>query len=861
MIIIKFLKKRKKYLQKIDDFFLEIQKNEGSYIQLRYQKNLIRKYKPIYTFFKFSLKNKKIKKFLKLYSTLESYFQTQNSIYIKNELQQYENLLNNIDGKSLDFQQKMAVLSDEKNNLIIAGAGSGKTLTISGKVKYLIESKKAKSEEILLISFTDKAVKEMTERLKRIDIDINAKTFHKLGLEIITNFRQVRPNIATGDSLNNIITAYFKKEILNFPDQIKNILEFMSAYLYIPEDISNFDNLGEYFDNFRNIDYETIENKYLRAVNSSKNIEKVRRLDDLLIANFLFLNNIDYKYDYLYPYEAENSFKRKIHANFYLPTYNLYLEHFSIDEKNRSKFLTKYEEQKYIAEIELKRSMHFMHNTKLIETYSYYNKDKSLLIKLKQKLLENNVVFQDANLSDIYTKIYINQTDKQFEEFIKLVCTFLSLFKSSNYQLSDLEKMKLENEKLENSFLSLRNELFIDIFKHFFDFYESTLKSNGEIDFNDMINQSTEIVKLGFIPNNYKYIIIDEYQDISVSRFHLIKAIQNATNAKVICVGDDWQSIYRFSGSDIDLFSNFEKYFGPSKFLMIEKTYRNSQELIDIASKFVTQNPNQLTKNLKSDKHITSPIKIVTYSENLSEAVIESIKDIIIEFGEDAEILLLGRTKYDILPLLKNPDFEVQDSNYSSIKYLPLPALRISFLTVHKSKGLEGDNVILLNMQNSLLGFPNRISSDPVLSLVLSNSEDFPYAEERRLFYVAITRTKNRTYLIAPETQYSQFIDELTDTCPVEKANQETLINVDNPPKCLKCQKGHLILRSNSSTNDQFLGCSNFPQCDYTLNDINVLKKQIICSKCGGYIIEKKSNNGIFYACSNYPFCKNKKGS
>lgn len=732
--------------------------------------------------------------------------------------------------------------------------GSGKTLTISGKVKYLIESKKAKSDEILLISFTDKAVKEMTERLQRIDIDVQAKTFHKLGLDIITNFQQSRPTIATGEFLDNIIVDYFKKEILNFPEQMKAILEFMTAYLYIPEDISNFKNLGDYIDNFRNIDYETIESKYLFA-NNDKFCRKVRRLDDLLIANFLFLNGVNYKYDYLYPYEAENPFKRKVKMNFYLLDYDLYLEHFSIDEKGRSKFLTKYEEQKYLAEIHLKRNLHSIHNTKLIETYSYFNKNKSLLSKLENLLLENHVIFKEVNLQDIFQKIYILKKDKQFEEFIKLITTFLSLFKSNNLQLSDIDKILIENEKEENRFLKSRNELFLIIFKHFFDYYENSLKITGKIDFNDMINKSTEIIKLGFCPQPYKYIIIDEYQDISVSRFKLIKALQNATSAKVICVGDDWQSIYRFSGSDIDLFSNFEKYFGPSKFLKIEKTYRNSQELIDIASEFVTQNPNQLTKDLKSDKHISCPIKAVFYSDDISKAVENAIKDIVLEFGENSEILLLGRTRYDI-QILKNSDNFELEKNTQKIFFLPFPNLNLSFLTVHKSKGLEADNVILLNMQNNLLGFPNRISSDPVLSLVLANKEEYLYAEERRLFYVAITRTKNRTYLVAPEKHYSQFLEELISNGAVEKSENENKVNIENQPKCLKCKKGYLVLRKNEKTSQEFLGCSNYPHCDFTINDVNVLQKQVICKKCGGYIVEKHSSKGTFYACSNYPFCK-----
>lgn len=859
MITIKIFSKRKKYLSKITTFFSEINTLENQYIPLKTQKTLLRKYKPIYLFFKTNLKNKPIRKFLKLYSNLPTYIQTQNSIYTKNELQNYDNLLNNIDGKSLDLQQKMAVLSEETNNLVIAGAGSGKTLTISGKVKYLIESQKAKPDEILLISFTDKAVKEMTERLHRIDIEVQAKTFHKLGLDIITNFQQTRPTIATGEFLGNLISNYFKKEILHFPEQIQHILEFMTAYLYIPEDISTFQNLGDYIDNFRNIDYETLQSKYQKSIhkNNEKYSQKVRRLDDLIIANFLYLNNIPYQYDYLYPFKAENSFKRNIKMNFYLPDYNLYLEHFSLDEKGRSKFLTKYEEQKYLAEVNLKRNLHAIHNTKLIETYSYYNKTKTLLSNLKNQLSKHGVTFKTANLQDIYKKIYILQNDKPFEEFIKLISTFLSLFKSNNLQLSDLDNLLVENQNLDNNFLKSRNELFLKIFKNFFDFYETSLHTSGKIDFNDMINKSTEIISLGFIHSHYKYIIIDEYQDISVSRFKLIKALQNATNSKVICVGDDWQAIYRFSGSDIDLFSNFENYFGPSKFLKIEKTYRNSQELIDIASNFVTQNPNQLTKDLKSDKHIDNPIKAMFYSENMIEAVENAIKDILIDFGNEAEILLLGRTKYDIFGILENPDKFEATEDLSTITYKPIPTLKISFLTVHRSKGLEADNVILLNMQNNLLGFPNRISSDPILSLVLANKEEYLYAEERRLFYVAITRTKNRTYLIAPELHYSQFLEELISNNSVQKLESEDKVSIENQPKCLKCAKGHLVLRTNNATNEEFLGCSNYPHCDFAISDINVLQKQIFCKKCGGYIVQKHSSKGDFYACFNYPFCKN----
>ena len=149
-----------------------------------------------------------------------------------------------------------------------------------------------------------------------------------------------------------------------------------------------------------------------------------------------------------------------------------------------------------------------------------------MLSKLENSLVENHITLKQANLQDIYQKIYIFQKDKPFEEFIKLITTFLSLFKSNNLQLSNIDKLLVENQNLDNNFLKSRNELFLKIFKNFFDFYETSLNLSGKIDFNDMINKSTEIINCGFIHSQYKYIIIDEYQDISVSRFKLIKALQ-----------------------------------------------------------------------------------------------------------------------------------------------------------------------------------------------------------------------------------------------------------------------------------------------------------------------------------------------
>jgi len=179
--------------------------------------------------------------------------------------------------------------------------------------------------------------------------------------------------------------------------------------------------------------------------------------------------------------------------------------------------------------------------------------------------------------------------------------------------------------------------------------------------------------------------------------------------------------------------------------------------------------------------------------------------------------------------------------------------LQISFLTVHKSKGLEADNIIVLNMKNEVLGFPNKIADDPLLNYVLSSKDKYPYAEERRLLYVALTRTKNTAYLLAPTSNPSEFISELAPMCLITSDCIKEFIQ--NNPSCPKCQTGHLVIRKNESNNNNFVGCTHYPACNYTNKNLSIISNPIKCPSCGGYLVERNGAYGKFYACSNYPLC------
>lgn len=797
---------------------------------------------------------------INVYRGLTKFRSDWNKKFIQRELLEAEKLLSDIDGKSLDNQQRVAVVTDEDSNLVLAGAGSGKTLTIAGKVKYLVEHKGVKPEEILLISYTKKSALEMTERIEhRLHLPVSVKTFHALGLEIIAKDRQAKPDIFS--DLAGVIQSYMKDKIFEEGQQIKHLIEFFGYYLSIPKDYSEFENLGEYHDFHRNLDFETLKGKISKtdyvdhAVKAQKGKlktlagETVKSFEETLIANFLFLNSIDYEYERDYPLDTRTEQYRQYKPDFYLPAYDLYIEHFGVDEKERTPWLSEIEERKYLEGMEWKRQQHASQGTTLIETYSYFNKQGVLLEKLREQLQVHKVKFQEADYLSIFDSVYKENQDKYFKEFVKLLSTFINLFKSSGYEVGQFESFVQQNQtKAEIPFLKRRTELFLSLVRPIYNYYEIHLKKISSIDFNDMVNQATDIVRKNKPYFPYAYIIIDEYQDISKSRFALVQAIREQTKAKVMCVGDDWQGIYRFAGSDLQLFTHFGQYFGAHELMKIEQTYRNSQQLVDVAGRFVMRNKNQLRKELKSIHQNPEPIQILGFQKDKAVALCVAIERIIKDFGKRAKILLLGRNGFDINFLDDAPEF-LLNTDKTQITYSKYRELQISFLTTHKSKGLEEDHVILLNAENSLVGFPNKIADDPVLGWVLTDQEVFEFAEERRLFYVALTRTRNSVYILASEQRMSVFVKELIekDKIPYELVTQEE--SVAENPKCPKCKTGYLTRRMNNTT---FLGCTNYPGCKYTNGHVEILKKPRVCPRCGGFLVYRKGSRGPFYGCTNF---------
>lgn len=664
----------------------------------------------------------------------------------------------NIDGKVLDLQQKKAVITNEDETLVIAGAGSGKTLTIAAKVKYLIEYLKVLPKEILLLSFTRASALEMEERVKiKLGLQVEVKTFHKLGLDIISSATGVRKSIIDENFLFNLTECYLIDNIFSSNELSKDITTYyrdkfkglkkrelnnnLKEFLESTIDYNKKEILDEYDGNI----YELVER--LSEEKKTLQNEVLKSKEEVKIANFLFLTGIRYEYESDYIIDTANEEYRQYKPDFYLPDYDIYIEHFAIDKNGKASWLLE-DAERYEKGVRWKRKIHDIYKTNLVETYSYEERDKVLLINLYNKLVAERVYFAPLD-KEFLTKQLIKSRRKEYCKFTELIVKFINCCKSKGYTHSDLINL-LNNELDEGKkcFYSIAEKVFLQ--------YRRSLEAKGCIDFIDAIIDSTGLIDTDPKLVNYKYIIVDEYQDISNERYLLIDTIRKACNSKLFCVGDDWQAIYRFAGSDINTFLSTAK---TSTILKIETTYRNPQSLINIAGKFVMQNPDLISKQLISS--VPEPpeptIQIYHYKGECCEnAVQAAIEEIIRLYGDKEVVYLLGRYNSDIKNL--GSILEIDDN---SVKYSPYPNLQISFITVHKSKGLECDHVIILNGKKGKMGFPCEIEDEPVLKPFLSPPEKYLFGEERRLFYVALTRAKKTCRIMAPLSDYSFFVQEL----------------------------------------------------------------------------------------------------
>ena len=706
-----------------------------------------------------------------------------------------------IENNLLDKQQIEAVVACEDAQLVMAAAGSGKTLSLLAKVDYLVNTLKIPQDRILTISFTKKSADELANRLARLGLEVDGKTFHALGKSILGDSHKKVLDQSTQEYLiQDIIDA----TINNDAKFARRYNDYLLNYFSMPIFLCDIKNMKEMVESNKTFQTRTLKEISLNKSRLAKDYkttrgEFVRSKEEQIIANFLFINNIEYQYEQSFP--GYKSYR----PDFTITQFGepIYIEHQGIDQYGRTR--PDIDSKKYQEKIRWNQNFHRDHRTKLIQTYSYEFSDGSVLENLEQNLLKHGAEIvrkQESEILELIQKGY----RYDFEAFNKLLITYLNLIKTSNKSLDSLLKYA---KTIPNPYKRNRTVRFLEIFSDIFMSYEQELSQTQTIDFSDMIVKATERLKNNEVGGfTYDYILVDEAQDLSVARYNLVKSLlaQNPS-CKLFAVGDDWQSIFRFAGSDMSLIYQFDKFFGPAvHHSVIEQTYRFNGEALVVSSSFIKENPDQIQKvpfsNL--DRNTTINAEPTTVIGDDAGSVHEILLKLAKEYSPDnlknQKIFLISRYNQDIDRLENSSFIEIQNRQTGDAIWTYRDYnISLKFMTMHSSKGLTCDHTIILNCNSGKFGIPAEKAHDPVLQLLLSAEDTFPNAEERRLFYVATTRAKLSTSLVFDMENISSFIAEIIDFKPQ---------SFENVKRCPDCETGILKLRN--GVYGKFYGCSNF---------------------------------------------------
>ena len=744
-----------------------------------------------------------------LFKDIEKVRDEHNKQFVTNELEQNRVYFDHVLGKyPLDPQQRDSIVKLEDNCLVIASAGSGKTSTIVSKAKYLVEKQHILPSKILLLTYTKKAANELFERM---NIEgINSGTFHSLAYRIIAETTGQAPSICDADVPLNV----FQKLVV----ESEEFLHAIDNYIINLQSLMKLEH--DYLDAFA---YFEDRKKYgIQALfpDVDGKIIFTRSEEEKRLCSILTRLGVLFRYECDYPFNTRTPERRQYKPDFTIyfkdaqgEWQRIYLEHFAVDAYNQvprwfgegTKGGWKAANQKYHEGIVWKRETHQQYHTTLIETTSADFRNGTVEAKLREQLTRYGVPIKEKTDKELYEMLV--KRNRQLEKTVfTLLLSFITLMKANEKTIDGL----LEETKPEDGHMPSINEqrnryILTEIVKPFFDTYQKELEKNYEIDFTDAIIWATKICREG-LWKQYDYILVDEFQDISIDRYKLLQALRSdKPKTKLYCVGDDWQSIFRFAGSDMALFYEFEKYFGFTELCKIETTYRFHQPLIDKSSDFVMKNPEQKKKSIRTPEGDTKHTYLnFVKCESEDDSVKNKVEEIVSSLPPDEEVLLMGRYNYDAMSV----GFTGKIANNDNRIKVKIAGRELFFLSVHSAKGLEADHVILVNCNQGAYGFPSLIEDDPILDFVLSRGESYPFAEERRLFYVAMTRAKKRMYVLYDEKKPSPFISEF-------------LLKLEiGSYLCPKCLEGKIVpIKDGTSANGapfrSFTCSNNEAGCDF----------------------------------------------
>lgn len=690
------------------------------------------------------------------------------------------------DLSALNDKQREAVISENKRLLVLAGAGSGKTKTLLQKLIYLIEEKGVSPSKILAITFTKNATNEMLDRLiisadstgeyekqlfdkrkTKIEKDkerflqqkkykwidgLTVKTFHSFCYSVLRNdgvnefdnkFRIIgdekkdeEDELSKHVAPETVFEVFHKILIENCENteyllKLKRyILDYSVDKIHLKKDDNNF---------------FSKDGKHFTTLDGTK----VRSKSEQFIADWFYRHSIKYEY------EPELNVKDfSFHPDFFVPEANLYLEHIS-----DLSYPTKAKEEQFQKGKLL-----------LVKTFDSMTKDSALFNHTLNKVIKNRLPSDYQKSTCLNYREEFNHYHSDVKDFIQQVIRVTDMIKVENISIDTVlqNALKDQHERIRNFY-----ELAIPIVKGFIDY----CTNKSYLDFNDLISKSTSLFLnhddvIQKYRNKFEYILVDEFQDVNNLQVELIKLLLT-NKTQLFCVGDDWQSIYGFRGSNVNYIVEFEKHFDNAEIIKLNLNYRSTQNIVGASNEVIKHNKFKVDKDVQASK--MSEHKIVVFSGNnleeniqfCSEKVNELLKD---GFNNDEILFLYRRNK------MFSPYFN----------FFKGEGTRVQGKTIHASKGLEAKVVFIIGLTEGNGGFPDIWLEDRIFQIIKKANHDILMEEERRLFYVAITRAKDKLFLITEKGNESSFLKEIPDVFTVRTVNQMTSV-VEKIETCNKC--------------------------------------------------------------------------
>ncbi len=723
-----------------------------------------------------------------------------NAAHVKHELVACKDLLDRVESKPLTPEQARAVVCFDNRVQVVASAGSGKTSTMVAKAAYAIHRGFVAPERIVLLAFNKQAAEELKdraalafERLGMTEVTVEASTFHALGLRLIGKATGEKPDIPdwATDAAGGV------RKLTDIVDQLKDRCPTFRRQW----DLFRFV-FGKDLPAFGASEPADVWDAQGKGALVTNRGERVKSMEEAMIANLLFLNGVNYRYEGPYPHRTADETHRQYKPDFYYPDLDLFHEHFALNADGVPP--THFEG--YLEGVIWKRQLHADKGTALFETTSHGLRHGDDLDRLERELTARGLVLDPNPDREIPKE---GQKPMESVELIGLVRTFMSHAKSNGLSASDLQQRL---DAMPADTFKLRHQMFLDIVVPVMAAWDHALAIDAGIDFEDMLNLAAGHLESGRVESPYDLVMADEFQDASRARARLCRALVQDKGRFFFAVGDDWQSINRFAGADVSVMTGFRQWFGHGQVLKLEQTFRCPQALCDVSSAFVSKNPGQIAKRVHSATPAQGPV-LRTFQVDSKDQLADAIDRFVVSLAEGVRdgTILPGRNGKASVYVLGRYNADRQ--------YVPIRQSRfnrwvdVSFLTIHRSKGSEADYVILPEMISASRrrSFPNTRTDDPVLALAMPEGDMFPLSEERRLFYVALTRARRTVAMFTARGQRSMFLRELEEDGVLEITDTDG--EAVKEEACPACKQGVLVLRTGPY--GEFHSCSNFPVCSF----------------------------------------------